>query len=170
MAFNLYKKGLQRTLRTFCTSILHIKNMKNIYIYRRVGKSFKSFEVLFYTGVEMFIYGLANPANKEIFYVGKTNDLAKRFYQHMRGANGHNNKDLKSFIYQLKFKKLQPMLLTLEECSDDLVDSREKYWINYGFENNWPLTNWNFGKASKKAGGQAQIDYREWLNEKIEAI
>jgi hypothetical protein len=169
LVFSAYKKDFVGLLGLFYLSSMRVKKYKNNHIYRKGEKSFKSYKVLFIRGIKMFIYGYAHPLTKEIFYVGKTNNLGKRNYAHMRYSKGQNG-EFKFFISQLKRKGLAPEHLVLEECIDSIVLEREKYWIEYGLEHKWPLTNKCFGKTIKKNGGQAQIDYNQWLDNKLRSI
>jgi group I intron endonuclease len=70
------------------------------------------------------IYKITNPNGK--IYIGQSTDVLKRFQIH-KGLYGNNLTKLeRSFNkYGIKNHKFE----LLEECSSDMLDKKEKYWI-----------------------------------------
>jgi hypothetical protein len=80
--------------------------------------------------VPSIIYALVDPRDNKEFYVGRTEDLYRRFAQHLRcgGANDAKN----SRIRELKSLHLLPIMKTLEVIHDAaLAAQREAYWIHH---------------------------------------
>ena len=90
------------------------------------------------------IYGLVDPETREIRYIGKANNAKRRYRQHCRlkdQCNGHKD----GWIKSLHAKGLEPEMVVLEAVNDKNWESREKYWIKFGIDNDWPLTNISSG-------------------------
>lgn len=75
---------------------------------------------------EVFIYGLVNPLTQEIFYVGKTFNLVKRLWNHIKNCE---NKQKYKIIQHIIENNKKPEILCLEKCSVENWKSREIYWI-----------------------------------------
>jgi len=76
------------------------------------------------------IYALVDPRDHKEFYVGRTEDLYKRFMQHLRceGANDAKN----ARVQELKLLHLLPIMKTLELIQDSAqAAQREAYWIHH---------------------------------------
>lgn len=87
------------------------------------------------------IYALADPRTKEIKYIGKTNrTLEARLSQHLSQSIQEKNYRA-NWIKSLIKQNLKPETILLEECSEENWAEREKFWISYGREQNWRLTN-----------------------------
>lgn len=86
------------------------------------------------------IYGLSDPRDNSIQYVGLTSDLYNRFAQHILT---HNNKAKDEWISSLKQAKLMPLIQVLEEDIEtiDEARSKERYWIQYLIASGANLTN-----------------------------
>ncbi|NBP02993.1 MAG: GIY-YIG nuclease family protein [Proteobacteria bacterium] len=78
--------------------------------------------------MDFFVYALCDPRNQLVYYIGKTNDLQKRFQSHVSAYGGKSKKN--SWIKSLKKTGLEPELKILEICSSDVVDEKEIYWIS----------------------------------------
>lgn len=86
-----------------------------------------------------YIYALADPHTKAIRYVGKTNNLERRYYQH---CNTDEDTPKGVWIQDLRQEGYAPAMLLLEEVEHDSdVAFREKFWISVGEWQGWPLTN-----------------------------
>lgn len=72
------------------------------------------------------IYGLIDPRNGELRYIGKSHKLRERFLEHLSGK-GKTHKD--KWIRQLLSLGLQPELIVIEE-TEDWVEA-EKFYIAY---------------------------------------
>ena len=95
-----------------------------------------------------YIYGLYDPRNGNLRYIGKTNNLQKRFYGHNL-EKGTNHKH--HWINGLKEQGLKPEMRVIEtiENSNDLDwQEREIYWIKKSLDDGHPLTNLDSGGKS----------------------
>jgi len=79
----------------------------------------------------IYIYGLFDPRNLELRYIGRTLHLDARLKQHIadarhgRDRNSHKN----HWIRQLLNEDLVPAMEVLEECTEDNWQESEKAWI-----------------------------------------
>lgn len=90
------------------------------------------------------IYALVDPRDNAICYVGKTDDVQYRYYQHVHNMGGGKQERL--WIKELKKLGLSPLLQILEtiSVSDDahiVILQRERYWIDELVCAGAPLTN-----------------------------
>lgn len=93
-----------------------------------------------------FIYALSDPITNEIRYVGKSDDLKKRFVEHIRKCkytNTHKNNWIKSLLN----KNLRPNIEILETVSIDEWGFWETYWINQ-------MKSWGFNLTNIASGGR----------------
>lgn len=74
----------------------------------------------------MYIYKITNIVNNKI-YIGQTRNVDDRWYKHnynaLSGRKGHLYDAMRK--YGLENFTIE----VIEECDDDIVDDREKYWI-----------------------------------------
>lgn len=84
-----------------------------------------------------YIYGLIDPRTNQIRYVGKTNNLKQRLFDHTRRSK-HKNTYKDKWICSLIDIGLKPLMTILEECGDDWAE-REIYHISL-YENLTNLT------------------------------
>jgi group I intron endonuclease len=82
--------------------------------------------------MKTYIYILKHPETFEVKYVGKTNNIKRRFAQHKskKCLEKTGSKKLASWILKLLSNDLLPIMEIIEECNDNWVE-REKYWISY---------------------------------------
>lgn len=90
---------------------------------------------------QMFIYFLSDPRTGVVYYVGKTNDLKRRYNEHVKGANPLGTKASSRWIAQLRAEGLVPRMSVRERCTTATVDGLERQWVQYGVRHGWPLTN-----------------------------
>lgn len=93
--------------------------------------------------IKTYVYGLVDPRNNIVKYVGVTkNSINQRLNDHVRDSNNANigNKHKNYWIQQLLDKELTPEIVILEECKNqDDAYKAEIWWIDFiGIEN---LTN-----------------------------
>lgn len=77
------------------------------------------------------IYKVSNINNDKI-YIGQTiRTLKERWEQHI--TDSHNKKDITNHFHNAirKYGAQSFNPIILEECDNDLLNEREKYWINY---------------------------------------
>lgn len=84
------------------------------------------------------IYGLIDPRDKLIHYIGSAQDAFARFGEHIKSI-GDTRKEL--WIAELKALGLQPELIILATVADEDRFKEEYRWIYLGRISGWPLTN-----------------------------
>ena len=78
-----------------------------------------------------YIYKIVNQINGKI-YIGQTiRSVSLRFKEHLKLATLEKNK--KSLLYKaiVKYGKENFIVQTVEECDNNALDEREKYWISF---------------------------------------
>lgn len=90
-----------------------------------------------------YIYGLRDPRDKMIHYIGKANSPKARLKQHMEceGANKYKN----AWLADLVSCGLKPTIDILEAIPLSEWQEAECRWIAIGKSEQWPLTNINAG-------------------------
>jgi hypothetical protein len=77
-----------------------------------------------------FIYGLWDPRNYQLRYIGKTKNLDKRLKTHIEEAKLSNSRNHRlNWIRQLLNEELEPFIEVLEECTNDTWEKAERDWI-----------------------------------------
>lgn len=99
-----------------------------------------------------YIYGLKNPEDDKIMYVGVTQNLKTRLKQHLAPSNLRLRSSKDVWIESLITKKIEPVVIVLEECTQEVREERERYWIDYYRGINPGLTNTHPGKIVGKTG------------------
>lgn len=118
--------------------------------------------------MKTFIYSLVDPFTKEVRYIGKANNPKARYSAHMScrdKTNPHKN----YWIKGLKESGAKPLLKILEETDDKNWEERERYWIAYGNDSGWNLTNIQAGGICDFSG-ESQIDpeiITKFISEKL---
>lgn len=73
------------------------------------------------------VYALLDPTTNEIKYIGQTNNLEKRYEQHLRPISLKN-----IWIHELRWKSQKPKLEILQKCSSEkMAIARERHWIKF---------------------------------------
>lgn len=86
------------------------------------------------------IYGLQDPRDNAVFYVGMTADVYRRFISHLKCED--NNEEKNKRIDGMKAQGFVPVLLTLETAhTQEVACKRETYWIQHFAHLGVPLTN-----------------------------
>ena len=103
-----------------------------------------------------YIYGLKDPRDGQIYYIGKSNDPKRRKREHLE--NRDCNAQRVAWLEDLRSSCLEPELVVLAkvECKD--WQESEIYWIARGHEEGWPLTNIHKGGNGRRFE-LAQPDY-----------
>lgn len=112
--------------------------------------------------MNVYIYGLKDPETKEIRYVGKSAKPKARYRQHIKNCDLVNNHK-RSWIKNLAEKGFVPELEILETTDQEHWELRERYWIKYGLDNDWPLTNISSGGAFYPAPIPARYQWHELI-------
>lgn len=96
------------------------------------------------------IYGLVDPRDRKVFYVGQTIDVYKRFVEHI--SCGSNNFARNVKIIELRALNLMVIMEVFELVEDkEEANEREEYWIEHFDQSQHPLTNIALMSAPKKA-------------------
>lgn len=79
------------------------------------------------TGQGQFIYALIDPISLKIFYVGRSNNPGRRYFEHYNEIDTTNKAKR---INRLKRRFHMPYMIILEQCGYENVNNRERYWIH----------------------------------------
>lgn len=80
-------------------------------------------------GTTWIVYGLADPRDGIVKYIGVTNSLIGRLNEHMRMYGGNERKN--AWIQEIKDAYMLPYMVTLEVIEDDTEwREREIAWID----------------------------------------
>ncbi len=80
-------------------------------------------------GLTWIVYGLADPRDGKIKYIGVTNSLIGRLREHMRMYGGNTRKN--AWLQELTDAYMLPYMVTLEVIEDDTEwREREIAWID----------------------------------------
>lgn len=91
------------------------------------------------TNLPVFIYALIDPFTGEIRYIGKSVRPKERLTNQ---CNEHSNTYRCHWIQSVLMKGKRPIQIILEELDCNVNwQEREKYWIAYGKDQGWKLTN-----------------------------
>ena len=78
----------------------------------------------------VYIYGLIDPRDNIIKYIGKTINIKNRYADHRNRLERASSKR-KSWIQSLRTLNLYPILTIIEECNEETCDERERFWIKH---------------------------------------
>ena len=97
----------------------------------------KLFKVVIYLSPMIGIYKITNPNGK--VYIGKSIDIEKRYYQYKKG---HAKNQTALYRSLKKYGWDSHKVEVLKECTEDQLNTLEKYYINYydSVENGLNLT------------------------------
>ena len=85
-----------------------------------------------------FIYCLTEPHSGEIRYVGKSNKPAERLRHHLKDKTACHRT---VWLAKLSREGSRPIVVPLEECSEEIWQERERYWIAFLRKNGADLVN-----------------------------
>lgn len=114
----------------------------------------------------IYIYGLFDPRNYSLRYIGKSNNPDLRLKCHLsevkHGRSGNTHKD--NWIKQLLAEGLEPSIEILEECDEDNWQEIEKAWIEECREKGLYLTNIADGGEGFQTGESHSLYGRKGKN------
>jgi hypothetical protein len=87
----------------------------------------------------LYIYGLKDPRDGLIHYVGQTKRPERRLSEHLWLDRGRGHKG--KWIAELKVQGIRPEMIILSQVTRSEIDEEECLWIAKGRELGWPLTN-----------------------------
>ena len=94
----------------------------------------------------IFIYTLSHPITKEIRYLGKTNNLEKRFRKHINESIKSTSSHKKAWINSLLKLNLKPIIEIIDTTDYNNWKSSEQYWSSQ-------LKSWGFNLTNQTNGG-----------------
>jgi len=78
------------------------------------------------------VYAIVDPVSNQIRYIGQTVNFSKRKSGHCRTAITHRSKArVYIWLRSLYNKSIEPEFLILEECSVEMLDELEIFYMNY---------------------------------------
>lgn len=110
----------------------------------------------------IWIYTLSDPETFQIRYVGKTNNLKRRYATHT--TSFHSKSHVVNWIKSLKSRGLKPIMEVLDEVDDNVWVIMEQYWIAQ-------IKAWGFNLVNLTIGGEGVAGYGHPLShEHIERL
>ena len=88
--------------------------------------------------MDTYIYGLKDPRDGELYYIGKSNHPAFRLRQHLED---NTNAGKIGWLRDLQSSNLKPELVILETVKCKQWQAAERRWIALGRDSGWPLVN-----------------------------
>jgi len=77
---------------------------------------------------KIYIYSLIDPNTNKVRYIGKTNNIKRRYYEHITNTKSNSYKN--NWIKKLLSEGSPPIINIVEECNYDNWEKREIYWIS----------------------------------------
>lgn len=78
---------------------------------------------------EVFIYALLDPRTGKIRYIGKTNNINRRYSQHLRIRNDQKMTPTKAWIQSLIKQGLKPNMMVIDSCGESQWEDLERKYI-----------------------------------------
>jgi DNA-binding XRE family transcriptional regulator len=113
------------------------------------------------------IYGLRCPKTDDYKYIGKTTVGLKRAQAHIR----HSHNELVNFwVQELKEQGLSPLVDVLEECSEEELQIKEQFWIQFYIDAGCVLFNTYICKFTNLDEAVKNIAVKKYSQEKDSII
>jgi hypothetical protein len=114
----------------------------------------------------MYIYTLECPISNEIRYIGKTNDLLKRYRNHisLKSLARNGNKHLENWIKKILSKNKKPIIKILDKVPDNDWEIYEIYWIAQFKAWNFKLLNILEGGGTGHSGRHLSEEHKRKLS------
>lgn len=117
---------------------------------------------------EYLIYGLRCPKTDEYRYIGKSSSGLKRAKAHLTFSH---NESVNHWVMELREQGLCPLIDVLEECCEDNLLVKEKFWIQFYESKGCRLMNSIIYKGSAIEKLQQDIsEEQEKLNEMLQDL
>ena len=98
-----------------------------------------------------YIYALVDPNTNKVRYIGKTNNMKRRYNEHL-----NRSKDMKHhssrWIQSLLHKNQKPIHISIGEYPDSIINIMEIFWINFYNTTYGNLTNHTIGGDGREVG------------------
>jgi len=100
--------------------------------------------------MKYYVYILTHPITEEVRYVGYTQDLKERYWNHISRTEVKNKKN--SWIKSLKNVGLNPIMTVIDEANNiEEIHNLEIYWISQ-------FRTWGFKLTNLTLGGEGTSD------------
>jgi group I intron endonuclease len=113
------------------------------------------------------IYKITNPSGA--IYIGKSKNIISRFkdYKHLK----ENNKQTKIYNSLQKYGWIKHTFEIIEECSEDILNEREIYWIEYcdSYHHNNKIFGLNLTKGGEGGNGTVRTEQMK-INHSLKII
>ncbi len=87
------------------------------------------------------VYALVDPRDNKVHYVGMTEDVYKRFINHITGRSG-SNYEKNAWVHGMRNASVMVRMDVLEQTEDiGQAHIREMYWVNHFIQLQHPITN-----------------------------
>lgn len=93
-----------------------------------------------------YIYGLIDPTNHRICYIGRTIHLYDRFDAH---ADEFSESLKGQWMQRLRASGILPTIVILDSIEYGDIESIETWWIEFGRRMGWPLSNTIHANSNK---------------------
>lgn len=114
----------------------------------------------------IFIYGLFDPRNYQLRYIGKTkHTMGIRISQHIHEAKKDNKTHKDKWIQSLLRDGIKPSFEILEECTEENWEEIEQAWIADCYKLGLKLTNQTIGGDGMKAGRKLSPEHIEKIRQ-----
>ena len=116
--------------------------------------------------MKIYLYKLSHTTTKEVRYIGKTNNLARRLATHL---SNKNKTYCSSWIKSLITQNLFPLMEVVEEGDENNWVFLEQFWIEQ-------FRNWSFKLTNLTIGGEGQygrvasFETRQKMSEKRKGV
>jgi DNA-binding XRE family transcriptional regulator len=118
--------------------------------------------------MENLIYGLRCPKTDEYRYIGKSSSGLRRAKSHLTFSH---NESVNVWVMELRDDGLAPLIDVLENCKEDELLEKEKFWIQFYSKNGCRLFNEIVYRGSSIEKLEKEIqDYEKILMSKLGMI
>lgn len=126
----------------------------------------------FYTMNQYLIYGLRCPKTDDYKYIGKSSSGMKRAQAHLTYSH---NESVNHWVAELREQGLSPLIDVIEECSEEDLQIKEHFWIQYFTARGCKLMNSILYRGAaieklEKDIADAQKELEQVFNKVIETI
>jgi hypothetical protein len=111
---------------------------------------------------QVYIYGLYDPITRELRYIGKTNDLGRRLWYHLRDARGGQKTYKGAWIRKLLREGSKPIISAIQETTEEEWSEDERKCIAQALYEGANLTN-----LTKGGEGIVNYSHSQETREKI---
>src|SRR5690349_9842599 len=118
-------------------SLAHSGRKARDWLRGRDGSSCRPETVLSYVESKYLVYGLVDPRNHMVRYIGQSSRGMKRPRAH-RSKPQSDQTHCARWVRSLHGQGLDFEIVVLECCTEETLDDAECWWIAYGRCSGWP--------------------------------